>query len=99
MKCDEYVLSRAVAQYGDQQLVKACEELGELTQALCKLYLGGDWSEAAVDHAVEEIADVEIMLGQVRMILEVDPVREAAWRQRKLQRLAERLAERLGPEE
>ena len=37
------------------------------------------------------MADVEIMLEQVRMILGVDPEQEARWRDRKLRRLRARM--------
>ena len=71
-------------------LVKACEEMGELTQAICKLF---DKSVDAfdVESVVEELADVEIMLEQVRIALDVDPMMEAGWRDRKLRRLRRRL--------
>lgn len=85
------ILVKAVQRFGKgRQLVKACEEMGELTQAICKLF---DKSVDAfdVESVVEEIADVEIMLEQVRIALDVDPHMEAGWRDRKLRRLRRRL--------
>lgn len=82
------VLVTAVQQYGGaRQLVKCCEELGELIQAICKLFDGAQWSEDDIEAVVEEIADVEIMVDQVRMVLGVDPDMEQRWRDRKLRRL------------
>lgn len=80
----------AIEQHGQaRQLVKCCEEMAELTQAICKRFDHGpganDFDTEAV---VEELADVEIMLEQLRIILEIDPALEARWRERKIRRLA-----------
>jgi hypothetical protein len=91
---DEKVLmAAAIERYGEgAQLVKCCEELAELQQAICKRFDMGAEFSFDVESVVEEIADVEIMLDQVRMILAVDPAQEARWRDRKLRRLKARLA-------
>ena len=87
------ILVGAVQHYGgNRQLVKCCEEAGELIQAICKLFDKSQPYTPDVEAVVEEIADVEIMLDQVRMILAVDPAQEARWRDRKLRRLKTRLA-------
>lgn len=88
------LLEAAIDRWGGQrQMIKCCEELGELTQAVCKRFDGGqDPDDAfAVESIVEEMVDVEIMLEQLRLILAVDPAMEARWRERKLRRLAARL--------
>ena len=91
---DRDILAAAVRRYGSgRQLVKCCEELAELSQAICKLFDGKAWSEMDIEAVVEEMADVEIMLEQVRMVLAVDPDLEARWRSRKLRRLAKHLCE------
>ena len=65
------VLSRAVWTYGPElQEMKAVEELGELTQALCKALVAAKFQTMedfldAMDHVFEEIADVEIMTAQL----------------------------------
>lgn len=89
---EKVILAAAVEQYGEgAQLVKCCEELSELTQAICKRFdMGAEYS-FDVEAVVEEIADVEIMIEQVRMILRVDPEMEQRWRERKLNRLRRRL--------
>ena len=82
----------AIEKYGEhRQLVKVCEELSELSQAICKRFDVSLGYEPDVEDVVEEIADVEIMLEQLRIILDVDPEMEARWRERKLRRLRRRL--------
>ena len=61
----EEVLKRAIATWGpDLQLNVAIEELSELTKEICKHKRGAD----NVDHISEEMADVEIMLEQMKII-------------------------------
>ena len=45
----------------------------------------------AIDHGFEEMADVEIMLAQIRMIFADAPERIDEWKARKLERLKHRL--------
>lgn len=84
------ICTEAVNHYGtNKQLIKAVEEMSELTKELCK---------AAAEHSTEthmagiteEIADVEIMLEQLKIICdnraEVDDMRD-----QKLQRLQRRI--------
>lgn len=90
---EKELMAAAIERYGEgAQLVKCCEELGELTQAICKRFDVSVGYERDVEEVVEEIADVEIMIEQVRMILRVDPEMEQRWRDRKLRRLRARLA-------
>lgn len=90
---DKVLMASVIERYGEAaQLVKCCEELAELQQAICKRFDMGAEFSFDVESVVEEIADVEIMLEQVRMILAVDPAQEARWRDRKLRRLKARLA-------
>ena len=82
----------AIERYGEhRQLVKVCEELAELQQAICKRFDVSVGYERDGEEVVEEIADVEIMLEQLRVILRVDPEMEQRWRERKLNRLRRRL--------
>lgn len=64
---NEYEIYRqAVEHFGRlNQLIKAMEECGELIQALAR------WIEGApvIGNIAEEIADVEIMLEQVKVVL------------------------------
>ena len=89
------LLRRNVRKRGEvAELIKTMEELGELTQAVAKL-LGEDGVTAdGVDRVAEEMADVEIMLAQVRVIIPTIARQEAAWIQRKLRRMRADLAAR-----
>lgn len=81
------VLQRALDTYGSlPQIVMVFEEVSELQKELCK-YLRGKYPPTSV---AEEIADVEIMLEQMKMLFGcTDDVR--AWRRHKVERLKERL--------
>lgn len=56
----------------ENQLMKAVEELNELGQAICKSCSKGENKIKCIEQVVEEIADVEIMLEQVKQIFEID---------------------------
>ena len=89
------VIRRAVLHFGPRrQMVKAMEELGELTQAIAR-YVGAKDEGGAggfeMESVAEEIADVEIMLQQVRIICDIAPELEGIWRERKLRRLMGRM--------
>ncbi len=89
---EKVILAAAVERYGEgAQLVKCCEELSELAHAICKRFDVSVGYERDGEEVVEEIADVEIMLEQLRVILRVDPEMEQRWRERKLNRLRRRL--------
>ena len=61
----EAVLRKAIDTYGeDSQENMMIEEMSELTQELCKCFRG----EKDTGHILEEIADVQIMLDQMKMI-------------------------------
>ena len=81
------VLQRALDTYGSlPQIVMVFEEMSELQKELCK-YLRGKYSPANI---AEEIADVEIMLEQMKMLYCcADDVRDG--RRRKVARLKKRL--------
>lgn len=81
------VLQRALDTYGSTlQIAMVFEEMSELQKELCK-YLRGKYSPANI---AEEIADVEIMLEQMKMLFCcTDDVRNE--RRRKVERLKDRL--------
>ena len=89
------VQRRALKHYGPtHQLVKTVEELGELQQAIAKLWNGTDGDmDALVDHVLEEAADAVIMLGQVRLMFSDGAARMDEWKKMKIERLARRLEE------
>ena len=72
---------------GAVELVKLMEECGELTQAAAKMLAPGKiWGEL-IGHLAEEMADVEILMEQVRMYIPELREREETWIQRKLMRM------------
>ena len=83
------ILEKALDKWGEEtQLLLLVEESGELIQAAAKLLnFRGKYSERE-DALIEEIADVEIMIDQMRVKYgeRIDAKREA-----KLERLAGRL--------
>lgn len=71
----------------DAQLDVAIEELSELIKEICKQKRG----IGVFEHLVEEVADVEIMLEQIKLIFHIAEEDVAWWKSYKLSRLAENL--------
>lgn len=71
---------------GDNQTLMMFEEMSELQKELCKHARG----ENNTDHIAEEIADVEIMLEQMK-ILHGCAKKVDGWKAYKLDRLEERI--------
>ena len=81
------VLKAAIAHYGVQnQVIVAIEELSELQKELTK-YLRGQADER---HINEEMADVEIMLEQLKLMFG-NRAAVTYWEHKKVDRLRERL--------
>lgn len=85
------LLEHAISLYGEPaQMDMAVEEMAELTKAICKVKRASCAAEAtaALENAVEEMADVQIMLDQLRIIFHrsTEEIEEA-----KLERLKNRL--------
>lgn len=79
---------KAIDTYGkDKQLDVVIEEMSELTKEICKFKRGQDNHQ----QIVEEIADVEIMLQQLKMICDVRCSELEGVKYQKTERLAERL--------
>lgn len=81
------VLKEAVRRYGDAQLNMVIEEMSELTKEICKLKR----NKLDRNHIIEEIADVEIMLEQLKYMLHVEDYEIDNYRELKINRLAYRL--------
>lgn len=83
----ENILQSAINVYGEQpQMIVAMEEMAELIKELSK-YIRG---ENNLEHIAEEIADVEIMIEQLKLIFNCfDEVEK--WEEKKLKRLEKRL--------
>ena len=88
------ILIRAINTYGQtSQLNMATEEMAELTKAICKLKraIGITEYSTAVGNIIEEMADVQIMLDQLKIIFKSDAKALAAVEHIKLHRLEKRL--------
>lgn len=84
---EKTVFQTAINEYGYYaQSMMLLEEMSELQKEICKSYRGKDNAE----QIAEEIADVEIMLAQIKMIYGVAEDAEK-WRNAKVKRLWERL--------
>ena len=64
---DKEIYLKAINTFGaNQQIIKAMEELGELSTALARYFTKGE----DYQNIYEEIADVEIMCSQLRLIFD-----------------------------
>lgn len=87
---EKTVLQSAINEYGAYaQSMMLLEEMSELQKEICKSYRGKDNAE----QIAEEIADVEIMLAQIKMIYGVEE-ETRRYRESKVNRLWERLNEK-----
>lgn len=95
------IYREAVKQWGvDAQLNMVVEELGELIVVLQHSRRLEKWEKVADNNEVaEEIADVELMLAQLKFILSIDNLALDYIKERKLSRLKELLNLTSVPEE
>lgn len=90
------ILEKAIEKYGELQLVKASEECCELAQALNKYYCMKQ-ADIVCDfnglktNIIEEIADVEIMIEQVKRLLSINNRDVELFKEDKIERLGEKL--------
>lgn len=89
---DTELLNSAIQYFGvDCQIDKMMEECGELIQAICKMRQDVD-SLDKWDHVAEEVADVQIMVNQMKLILGEKNV--GKYENEKLVRLQKRIREK-----
>lgn len=82
------ILYEAIYIYGiDKQLDMCIEEMSELTKEICKYKRG----KCNYDEIIEEIADVYIMLEQLKIIFNIDEKEIKNIAEIKVKRLNERL--------
>ena len=83
----------AIDSYGRlNQVIKTVEELSDLSQALCEILTSKftDDNSEIFENIYEEMADVEIMLEQCKIMFQCDKeVNE--WKHKKIERLERRL--------
>lgn len=94
------IMQKAIDTYGvENQMIKTVEELSELSQALCKSIVRLNYTKEktsleddlkSVDNIFEEMADVEIMLEQCKIMFQCDK-EVSAWKNKKIERLERRL--------
>lgn len=85
-KQEEDTFLAAFERFGQpHQLMLCFEEMAELTKAISKAIRYS--REGHKTHITEEIADVEIMLEQVKMIFDIDDGDVEMWRLDKIVRL------------
>ncbi len=88
------IMQKAINTYGvENQIIKTVEELSELSQELCK-FLSKPYTESdrtILDNIYEEIADVEIMLEQCKMIFYESEDKINDYKKKKIKRLERRL--------
>lgn len=92
----EEIIRKAISTFGDKkQIAVAIEEMSELTKELCKAIRVYDTEDvnSYVDNIIEEIADVEIMLKQLRIIFAIRDIEVENMTDFKLIRLENRLRE------
>ena len=84
---DKPLLVAAIKTYGKEAQTKmVLEEMSELQKEICKAWRGRD----NIGNIAEEIADVEIMLDQLKLMLDIEE-EVGQYRQEKLRRLEQRL--------
>lgn len=95
----DYVLAEAIRVFGvESQLKMMIEEMSELTKAICKLWRTKPGTEAVfeAEHDVlEEMADVQIMLNQMKMMFgDTDEIEH-----KKIERLRSRIEQKEAKDE
>lgn len=84
---ERQIYKQAVEKWGtDAQILMVFEEMSELQKELCKNWRGKDNAE----QIAEEIADVEIVLAQLKMIYGISGI-VRQFHEEKLMRLEQRL--------
>lgn len=84
------VFKDAIEEFGEAaQVTMVFEEMAELQKELCKWMRNGE-SVVATHHIAEEIADVEIMLDQMKLIFDCAGLSQG-YRREKVARLAGRI--------
>ena len=84
---EKTVFTAAIEEYGAYaQSLMLLEEMAELQKEICKHWRGSDNAE----QIAEEVADVEIMLAQIKMMFDIAD-EAARYRKDKVARLWKRL--------
>lgn len=84
---NEQLYLELIHRYKEKQIIVAIEELSELQKELCK-YLRDKYNE---ENLIEEIADVEIVLEQIKLYFNLDQNDIDKIKEQKIERTKERL--------
>jgi NTP pyrophosphatase (non-canonical NTP hydrolase) len=85
------ILEKAIKHYGpENQMMISMEENSELIQAISKCLRYKDNIEAR-NNLVEEVADVLIMIDQLKIIMDIKDYELECYRRYKLERLERRI--------
>lgn len=87
MDNQESVYVKLIEKYKDKQLIVAIEELSELQKELCKTLRGNINKE----NIIEELADVYIMLDQIKVYFSITCNEVKEMIDKKIERTKERL--------
>lgn len=87
MDNQESVYVKLIEKYKDKQLIVAIEELSELQKELCKTLRGNINKE----NIIEELADVYIMLDQIKIYFSITSNEVEEMIDKKIERTKERL--------
>lgn len=79
--------AQLLVKYSDTQIIVAIEELSELQKEFCKFLR----NKGNKNNLIEEIADVEIMLEQMKMYFNINEKDVDQIKQQKIERTKERL--------
>jgi phage protein len=91
------IMQLAIDSYGRvNQVIKTVEELSELSQALCKILTSKftDDNSEIFENIFEEMADVEIMFEQCKMIFYKSEDKINDYKKKKIERLERRINEK-----
>ena len=86
---EKLICKKAVESYGEiSQMIKATEEMGELIRAISRVILQQGESDVQIESNYnEEIADVSIMLEQLKYTRHYKQELVDYWKEEKLKRL------------
>ena len=80
--------------YGSSlQRLKAIEELSELLLALARISLNEERESEHYANLIEEMADVEVMMAQMRMVFDIDAEEISRIANKKIDRTLKRIQE------
>lgn len=91
IKVNESVVAKARKKYGDLvELVVACEEMSELTKEISKA-IRNELKDIDYRHLVEELADVHIVLENIKQVFNLTDAQVSEMIVRKQHRLVNRM--------